>query len=126
MRKKSPTTGEPERVDAYIAAFPAKVQQILNKIRRIVRKAAPEAHETIAYRIPTFVLGKNLVHFAAFEQHVGLYPTPSAMEHFAPRFAGFKTAKGSVQFPLDQPIPYDLIQEIVEFRVSEARGAKAT
>lgn len=126
MAKKPPTTGQPERVDAYIADFPPKIQQILKKIRRIVQKAAPEATETIAYRIPTFVLGKNLVHFAAFEHHVGLYPTPSAMEHFRTRLADFKTAKGSVQFPLDKPIPYDLIQDIVDFRVSEARRAKAT
>ena len=114
-----------EPVDAYIAGFPLKVQGILRKIRRIVQKAAPEATETIAYRIPTFVLGKNLVHFAAFEKHIGLYPTPSAMLHFQERLVSYKTAKGSVQFPLNEPIPYDLIQEIVEFRVQEARAALA-
>lgn len=109
-------------IDAYIAAFPTAVQKILTRIRRIVQKAAPEAEERIAYRIPTFVLGKNLVHFAAFEKHIGFYPTPSAMEHFRSKLAGFKTAKGSVQFPLTEPIPYDLIKTIVEFRVKEARS----
>lgn len=116
-----PSPAEP--VDAYIAAFPIKVQRILSRIRRLIQKAAPEAKETIAYRIPTFVLGKNLVHFAAFEQHIGLYPTPSAMTHFQQRLVSYKTAKGSVQFPLNQPIPYDLIHDIVEFRVHEARAA---
>jgi len=112
-------------IDAYIAAFPAAVQKILTRIRRIVQQAAPEAEERIAYRIPTFVLGKNLVHFAAFEKHVGFYPTPSAMEHFREELAGYKTAKGSVQFPLTEPIPYDLIKTIVAFRVKEARGQGA-
>lgn len=112
-------------IDAYIADFPTAVQKILTRIRRIVQQAAPEAEERIAYRIPTFVLGKNLVHFAAFEKHVGFYPTPSAMEHFRTELAGFKTAKGSVQFPLTEPIPYDLIKTIVAFRVKEARGQGA-
>jgi len=112
-------------IDASIAEFPTAVQKILTGIRRIVQKAAPEAEERIAYRIPTFVLGKNLVHFAAFEEHIGFCPTPSAMKHFRAELAGFKTAKGSVQFPLTEPIPYDLIQTIVAFRVKEARGQGA-
>ena len=112
-KPKAPVAGEPT-LDAYIAAFPTAVQ-----------KAAPEAEERIVYRIPTFVLGKNLVHFAAFEKHVGFYPTPSAMEHFRSELAGFKTAKGSVQFPLTEPIPYDLIKTIVAFRVKEARGKQS-
>lgn len=103
-------------IDTYINSFPEEVQEILRKIRHMVREAAPDAEEAIKYQIPTFVLGENLVHFAAFEKHIGLYPTPSAIERFKEELSGFKSAKGSVQFPLDSPIPYVLIKRIVKFR----------
>lgn len=108
-------------IDAYIASFPQDVQQKLQKIRTIVRKAAPEAEEAIKYQIPTFVLGGNLLHFAAFAKHIGFYPTPSAMTAFSSELAGYQSAKGSVQFPLDKPLPIGLIKKMVEFRVQEAR-----
>ncbi len=106
-------------IDAYIASFPKDVQEILDKIRKTIREAAPAAQETINYAIPTFTLKGNLVHFAAFEKHIGFYPTPGGIEQFKDELSAYKSAKGSVQFPLDQPIPYDLIREIVTFRVQE-------
>ena len=112
----------PETIDAYIAGFPVDVQDILQRIRRIVKDAAPDAEEAIKYQIPTFVMGGNLVHFGAFEKHIGFYPTPSGIEQFKQALAGYKSAKGSVQFPFDSPIPYDLIKRIVKFRVKENRG----
>jgi uncharacterized protein YdhG (YjbR/CyaY superfamily) len=95
------------------------VQTILEKIRKTIRDAAPEAQETINYQIPTFTLYGNLVHFAAFKKHIGFYPTPSGIAQFEAELSVYEKAKGSVQFPLDQPIPYDLIRRIVEFRVEE-------
>jgi uncharacterized protein YdhG (YjbR/CyaY superfamily) len=109
----------PSNIDEYIAAFPKNVQAILQKIRSIIRKAAPDAQEAMKYAIPTFTLNGNLVHFAAFENHIGFYPTPSGIEKFKQQLSVYQGAKGSVQFPLDQPIPYDLIRQIVEFRVQE-------
>jgi uncharacterized protein YdhG (YjbR/CyaY superfamily) len=106
-------------MDEYIAAFPKDVQALLQKIRKTIQKAAPGAEEAMKYAIPTFVLNGNLVHFAAFEKHIGFYPGPSGIAAFAKELAGYKSAKGSVQFPLDQPIPYDLITRIVKFRVEE-------
>lgn len=111
----------PNPIDLYIAGFPSNVQKILNKIRAIIRKAAPDAQEAIKYQIPTFVLHGNLVHFAAFQKHVGFYPTPSGITQFKKELAGYESAKGSVQFPLDQPVPYELIRQIVTFRVQENR-----
>ncbi len=109
----------PNSIDAYIAGFPKDVQVILAKIRGIVREAAPEAQEAIKYQIPTFVLNGNLVHFAAFQNHIGFYPTPSGIEQFKDALSAYRNAKGSVQFPLDSPIPYTLIKKIVKFRVNE-------
>lgn len=109
----------PSSIDEYIAGFPPEVQTILEKIRKTIRDAAPEAQETINYQIPTFTLYGNLVHFAAFKKHIGFYPTPSGIAQFEAELSVYKKAKGSVQFPLDQPIPYDLIRRIVEFRVEE-------
>ena len=106
-------------IDEYIAGFPTHVQAILEKIRETIRQAAPNAQETINYAIPTFTLQGNLVHFAAFDKHIGFYPTPSGIEQFKNKLSAYEMAKGSVQFPLDQPIPYDLISEIVKFRVQE-------
>lgn len=108
-------------IDEYIASFPQRVQPILQKMRQTIRKAVPEAAEAMSYQIPTFKLqGKNLVHFAAFERHVGFYPTPSGIAAFQKELSAFKQAKGSVQFPLDRPIPYDLVKKIVAFRLKDS------
>lgn len=115
---KSPAP--PTTIDAYIAGFPEDVQEILQKIRCIISEAAPGAEEAIKYQIPTFVLGGNLVHFAAFAKHIGFYPTPSGIEQFKDALSAYNSAKGSVQFPLDSPIPYKLIKRIVQFRVKES------
>ena len=108
-------------IDEYIMQFPADKAQILMKIRDVIRKAAPQAKEKISYSMPTFFLNGNLVHFAAHKNHIGFYPTPSAIEKFKVELAGYKSSKGAVQYPFDKPIPYDLISEIVKFRVSEVQ-----
>lgn len=113
------STNTPKNIDEYIAGFPIEVQEIMQKIRAIIHEAAPEAGETISYQMPTFTLHGNLVHFAAYKHHIGFYPTPSGIEKFKKEIAAYKWAKGSVQFPLDQPIPYDLISRITAFRVTE-------
>ncbi|EQB20626.1 hypothetical protein UNSWDHB_2051 [Dehalobacter sp. UNSWDHB] len=99
--------------------FPDETQEILRAIRNVIREAAPDAVEKISYQMPTFVLNGNLVHFAAFKNHIGFYPTPSGIEAFKQELAGYKGAKGSVQFPLNKPIPYELISKIVKYRVAE-------
>ena len=111
----------PGSIDEYIAGFPADVQAILQQIRITIRKAAPGAAEAIKYRMPTFVLNGNLVHFAAFKNHIGFYPTPSAIEAFKGELSSFESAKGSVQFPINKPMPFRLIEKIVRFRVKEAQ-----
>src|SRR5574341_2081418 len=100
----------PKNIDEYIAGFPQDVQEILEKIRLTIRKAAPDAEETIKYRMPTFTLKGNLVYFAAFKNHIGFYPVPSGIEKFKKELSVYKQGKGSVQFPLDQPMPHDLIR----------------
>jgi len=122
--KRSPAA--PETIDDYIAAFPPAVQAILQQLRSTIRSAAPEATEAMKYQIPTLVLNGNLVHFAAFRSHVGFYPTPSGIEKFSEELSGYATARGSVQFPLDRPIPFDLVRRIVEFRVGESRAKAAS
>lgn len=109
----------PQNIDEYIAGFPEDIQEILQKVRQTIREAAPGAQETIKYQIPTFVLEGNLVHFGGYKSHIGFYPAPSGIEKFKQELSGYKGAKGSVKFPLDNPIPYDLIKEIVLFRVNE-------
>jgi uncharacterized protein YdhG (YjbR/CyaY superfamily) len=109
----------PETIDEYIADFPKDVQAILEKIRMTIREAAPDAQETIKYRMPTFTLKGNLVHFAAYKKHIGFYPVPTGIEQFKEELSVYKGGKGSVQFPLDEPIPFDLISKIVKFRVKE-------
>lgn len=109
----------PKNMDEYIAGFPPDVQAILQEVRATIRKAAPQAKETISYQMPTFTLNGNLVHFAGFKNHIGFYPVPSGIEAFKDDLSGYVQGKGSVQFPLDKPIPYDLIRRIVEFRVKE-------
>jgi uncharacterized protein YdhG (YjbR/CyaY superfamily) len=106
-------------IDAYIATFPEEVQKKLQRLREVIRAAAPEATEKISYQMPTFYLSGNLVHFAAFKQHIGFYPTPSGTERFQKELSPYKTSKGTVQFPLDQPIPFDLVTKMVNFRVAE-------
>ncbi len=111
---------KPKNIDDYIADFPEEVQKILQNIRKAIQKITPESTEAIKYTIPTFVLnGKNLVHFAAFKNHIGFYPTPTGIESFEPALSVYNQGKGSVQFPLDQPIPIDLIEKIVKFRIDE-------
>jgi uncharacterized protein YdhG (YjbR/CyaY superfamily) len=120
----------PQDIDEYIASFPKDIQEILEKIRITIRKAAPDAEETIKYQLPTFTLKGNLVHFGAFKKHIGFYPTPTGTEEFKNELSVYEGAKGSVRFPLDKPIPLDLISKIVEFRVkenlkrAEAKGKK--
>jgi uncharacterized protein YdhG (YjbR/CyaY superfamily) len=105
-------------IDAYIATFPVEIQGILQEIRATIKAAAPEAEEKISYQMPTFFLNGNLIHFAAFKHHIGLYPTPNGVEAFAQELSQYKGAKGSVQFPLDQPMPLDLISRIVKYRIA--------
>ncbi|MGG1637962.1 DUF1801 domain-containing protein [Paenibacillus sp. FSL K6-3182] len=108
-----------ETIDQYISNYPPEIQDILEKIRGVVKVAAPEATEKISYQMPTFVLHGNLVHFAAYKNHIGLYPAPSGIEAFKQQLSPYKGAKGSIRFPLDEPIPYELIGEIVKYRVAE-------
>jgi uncharacterized protein YdhG (YjbR/CyaY superfamily) len=108
-----------KNIDEYIANFPRDVQEILEVLRATIKKAAPEAEETINYQIPTFTLKGNLVHFAAYKNHIGFYPTPTGIEKFKSELSAYEGAKGSVKFPLDEPIPFDLISKIVAFRVKE-------
>lgn len=112
----------PKDVDEYIAGFSKEVQAILEMIRGTIQKAAPEAKETIKYQIPTIVLGENLVHFAAFKHHIGFYPTPSGIQAFKHELAHYKSAKGSVRFPIDEPMPLSLIDRVVRFRVEEVKA----
>jgi uncharacterized protein YdhG (YjbR/CyaY superfamily) len=114
-----PDLKTPQNIDEYIAAFPADIREILEKIRTIIQETAPQAEEAMSYQMPTFKLHGNLVHFAAFKNHIGFYPTPSGTEAFKKELASYKGGKGSIQFPLGKPIPYDLIREMVWFRVKE-------
>ena len=113
------TTQKPMDIDEYIAGFPKEIQTLLEQIRIVIKQAAPEAEEAIKYAMPTYVLNGNLVHFAAFKNHIGFYPVPSGIEAFKQELSVYKGAKGSVQFPLDKPMPFDLISKIVKFRVEE-------
>jgi uncharacterized protein YdhG (YjbR/CyaY superfamily) len=114
MRKSKVQT-----IDDYISTFPDDVQAVLGAIRRTIKKSAPQAVEAISYRIPTFKLNGNLVHFAAFKNHVGFYPGPSGIKAFKTELSSYKWSKGSVQFPLEKPVPFDLIKKIVAYRVKE-------
>jgi len=109
-----------KNIDEYISSFPAETQKLLEQVREEIRKAAPDAKETINYGIPTFTLKGNLVHFAAFKNHIGFYPTPSGISAFKHDLSAYENAKGSVKFPNHQPLPLELINRIVQFRVAES------
>lgn len=111
--------GDYQDIDGYIACFPAEVQEVLQKMRKEIRKAAPKATEDIRYGVPTFRYRGNLVHFAAHDTHIGFYPTPSGIEAFKTELSDFEIGKGAIKFPIDGPIPYDLVRRVVEFRVKE-------
>jgi len=113
-------------IDEYIASFPKETQKLLEQVRVTIREAAPEAEETINYGIPTLTLKGNLVHFAAFKNHIGFYPAPSAIKAFSKELSAYDGAKGSVKFPIDKPLPFDLISKIVKFRVKENLGKEKT
>lgn len=106
-------------IDEYIRQFDPEIREKLERLRAVIKEAAPDAVEKISYQMPTFYLYGNLVHFAAFKSHIGFYPAPSGIEVFNEEIAKYKWAKGSVQFPMEQPIPYELIGRIVRFRVAE-------
>lgn len=106
-------------IDEYIQASPIEYQPLLHQMRRLIREAAPQAIETMAYKMPTFVLQGNLVHFCLFKHHLGFFPSSSAITHFKSQLSPYKTSVGTIQFPLGQPLPETLIQEIVRFRVTE-------
>ena len=107
-------------IDDYIKSFPKDIQKILEMVRQTIKKAAPEAEEAISYQMPTFKLNGNLVHFAAFKNHIGFYPTPSGTKEFKKEISVFRSGKGSIQFPIDKPMPLSLIKKIVKYRVKES------
>ena len=115
------TTSKPKDIDEYIARFPLDTQEILEQIRDTIKKVVPEAEETISYGIPTFDLnGTYLIYFAAYKKHIGIYPVPSAIEEVDKDFASYKTSgKGTIQFPLNKPMPLNLITKLVKFKVKE-------
>ena len=108
-----------KNIDEYIAGFPEKIQTILQNLRRVIDEAAPEAQETISYGMPAFKQNGIVVYFAAFKDHIGFFPTSSGVSAFARELAPYDTAKGTIRFPLDEPIPVNLIKKIVKFRVQE-------
>ena len=108
-----------DSIDGYIAGFPEPVQEALKKLRQVIKEAAPEAGETIKYRMPTFTYHGNLVHFAAYAHHIGFYPAPEGIEQFAVELAPYPQSKGAIRFPIDKPLPYDLIYRITQFRVQQ-------
>jgi uncharacterized protein YdhG (YjbR/CyaY superfamily) len=116
---------KPLNIDEYLANFPKEAQDILEKIRVTIKKVVPDAEETISYGIPTFKLnGVYLVYFAGYKNHIGFYATPTGHEEFKEALSIYKQGKGSVQFPLDKPIPFDIIERIVKFRVKENQNKK--
>jgi len=108
-----------QTIDEYIKTFPRDIQKILEAVRKTIKESAPDAEETISYQIPTFKLNGNLVHFAAFKNHIGFYPTPSGQKAFQKELSVYKSGKGSIQFPIDKPIPLSRIKKIVKHRVKE-------
>lgn len=113
------TQSAPQTMDEYIAGYPKKVQQLLQKVRSTISKAAPDAKEAMKYGIPTFTLNGNLVHFGAYKEHIGFYPAPAGIAEFKQELKPYLGGKGTVKFPLDEPIPFGLITKIVKFRVKK-------
>jgi uncharacterized protein YdhG (YjbR/CyaY superfamily) len=111
-------------IDTYIAEFPSEIRERLESIRDAIRRAAPDAEEKISYQIPTFSLFGNLVHFAAFKGHIGFYPGPAGIEKFKGELSSYEISKGTVRFPMDKPIPLDIVEKVVRFRVAENLAAK--
>lgn len=110
----------PKTIDDYISGFPPEVQEILGKIRQSIRKAAPQAQETISYGIPTFTLRDTyLIYFAAYKKHIAIYPVPGGNDEFKEEVSAYRTGKGTLQFPLDKPIPYNLLRKIVRFSLAD-------
>jgi uncharacterized protein YdhG (YjbR/CyaY superfamily) len=122
--KKEMESSKATNIDEYIAQFPPKIKSRLKQMRETIQKAAPKAEEAMSYAIPTFKLNGNLVHFAAFKNHIGFYPAPQGLEEFKKDLAKFKGAKGSVQFPHDEPLPLSLVTKIVKFRVKQNQEKK--
>jgi uncharacterized protein YdhG (YjbR/CyaY superfamily) len=108
-----------DTIDAYIATFPAEVQTTLQALRQTIHDAVPQATEKISYQMPTFYLYGNLVHFAAYQHHIGFYPAPTGIEQFAQELSRYEGSKGAIRFPIDQPLPMDLITRMVKFRAAE-------
>lgn len=111
-------------INEYISEFPEEIRFKLEQIRETIQQAAPEAKEAVRYGMPTFVLNGNLVHFAAYKNHIGFYPAPSGIDAYLDELAVYRTGKGTIQFPIDQPIPFNLIKKVVEFRVNENLGKR--
>ncbi|WP_320163243.1 DUF1801 domain-containing protein [uncultured Trichococcus sp.] len=111
-------------IDAYINQYPEDVRVILEEMRQVIKEEAPDATEKISYQMPTFYLDGNLVHFAVQKNHIGFYPAPSGVAAFKEELTDYKTSKGAIQFPLTKPIPYELVRQIVRFRVEEAKQKK--
>ena len=107
-------------IEGYIAGYPEEIRLILEELRQVIKEEAPDATEKISYQMPTFYLNGNLVHFAAQKNHIGFYPAPSGVAAFKEELTDYKTSKGSIQFPLTKPIPYEIVRKIVRFRVEEA------
>lgn len=106
-------------MDEYISSFPENIQKILNKVRETIKKAAPKATEAISYGIPTFKLNGNLVHFGGYKEHIGFYPAPQGINQFKNELAKYQSGKGTIKFPISDPIPYNLITKVVKFRVEQ-------
>lgn len=106
-------------IDEYIATFPDDIQKLLQQMRATIKAAAPDAKEKISYQMPTFDLKGNLVHFAALKHHIGFYPTPSGIDAFKDETSRYRSTKGAIQFPLDEPLPLELVSKIVQLRVAE-------
>jgi uncharacterized protein YdhG (YjbR/CyaY superfamily) len=111
-------------IDEYIATFPKSVQGILEEMREAIRESAPKAQEVISYQIPAFKLNGNLVYFAAFKNHIGFYPTSSGVEKFKEELSNYEVSKGTIRFPIDKPVPFDLVKKIVRYRVKENLGKR--
>jgi uncharacterized protein YdhG (YjbR/CyaY superfamily) len=109
-------------IDEYITSFPSEVQEKLEQIRSLVKALAPEAKEVMKYGIPTFTLGKNLVHYAGYKNHIGFYPAPSGIKKFSVELSDFKLSKGAIQFPHDRELPMDIIEKIIVFRIKENKA----